>query len=159
MKSLSRCLLFIFIMFTTHQLMTEAQAQQRSAARGFQGEWEKFEYPTSRDELPPFYKDAPLKDVPRYSLSLTIKQKGNKLSGDYGGTARYLARLEEGSTFSAIAQGNTARLRVESNFGGHAVVLLTLRGDKLHWKIIKEEGELYFPRETVLYRVKKGRRG
>jgi hypothetical protein len=159
MKSTNRCLLFIFIIFTAHQLMPAAQAQQRSAARGFQGEWEVFEYPTSREELPPAYKDAPLKDVPRYSLSLTIKQRGNKLSGDYGGTARYLARLEEGGDFSTIAQGNTARLRVVSGFGGHAFVLITLRGDKLHWKIIKEDGELYFPRDTVLHRVKKRRRG
>jgi hypothetical protein len=159
MKTTSRCLLFIFIIFTAHQLMPSAQAQQKSGARGFQGEWEKFEYPASRDELPPAFKNEPLKDVPRYSLSLTIKQKGNKLSGDYGGTARYLARLEEGSTFTAIAHGNTARLRVVSGFGGHAVVLLTLRGDKLYWKIIQQEGELYFPNETVLSRVKKGRRG
>ncbi|HEV7858556.1 MAG TPA: hypothetical protein VGO91_07990 [Pyrinomonadaceae bacterium] len=159
MKSASRCLLFIFILFTAHQLMPAARAQQRRAARGFQGEWEKFEYPTSRDELPPAFKDEPLKDVPRYSLSLTIKQRGNRLSGDYGGTARYLARLEEGSTFSAIAQGNTARFRVVSGFGGHALVSITLRGDKLYWKIIMQEGELYFPNETVLHRVKKRRRG
>jgi hypothetical protein len=159
MKSLRRCLLFIFIIFAAHQLLPAAQAQQKGAARGFEGEWEKFEYPTSRDELPPAFKNEPLKDVPRFSLSLTIKQKGNKLSGDYGGTARYLARLEEGDTFTAIAQGNTARLRVVSGFGGHAVVLLTLRGDKLYWKIIKQEGELYFPDNTVLHRVKKGRRG
>jgi hypothetical protein len=159
MKSLIRCLFLLSIIFAAHRVMPQALAQQRSAARGFQGAWERFEYPTSRDELPPAYKEMPLKEVPRYSLSLTIRQKGNKLNGAYGGTARYLARLEEDSPFNAVAQGNTARLRIESSFGGHALVLLTLRGDKLHWKIIKEEGELYFPRETVLHRVKMRRRG
>jgi hypothetical protein len=156
MKSLYRCLLII-IAFNAHGLM--AQAQHASAARGFPGTWEVYEYPTSRDELPPAFKDAPLKDVPRYSLSLTIRQKGNKLTGDYGGTARYLARLEEGGNFVAIAQGNTAQIRVNSNFGGSAVALVTVRGDRLYWKIIKDEGEYYFPQETVLHRVKKrGRR-
>jgi hypothetical protein len=158
MNSLSRSLLFILILFLAHQLMPSAQAQQRSAARGFEGDWEVYSIPTSRDELPPAYKDMPLKDVPRFSLSLTIKQKGNRLSGEYGGTARYLARLEEGGTFKTIAQGNTARLRADSNFGGYAVALITLRGDRLYWKIIKQEGEHYYPQETVLRRVKKQRR-
>lgn len=155
---ISRSLLLIFIAFATaHQLM--AQAQHKSAASGFAGKWERYDYPTSRDELPPAFKDAPLKEVPRFSLSLTIRQKGNRLSGDYGGTARYLARVEEGGTFRTTAQGNTARIKLESGFGGHAVALLTLRGDKLYWKIVEEEGELYFPRETVLYRVRRrGRR-
>lgn len=154
MRGTKLSLLFIIILLAAAQ---RASAQQERAA-SFAGDWEAIEYPVSRDELPPAYKDMPLKEVPRFSLSLTIKQRGNRLTGDYSGTARYLARLEEGGTFRTTAQGNTARLRVESGFGGHATALLTLRGNRLYWKIVEQDGEHYFPRETVLHRLRARRR-
>ncbi len=155
MRRLKLYLLFISVMLLAQGALAQAHAQ---GAGGFAGDWEAIEYPTSRDELPPAYKDLPLREVPRFSLNLTIRQRGNRLTGDYGGTARYLARLEEGGTFRTTARGNSARLRVESGFGGHATALLTLRGNRLYWKIVEQQGEHYFPQSTVLHRLKARRR-
>jgi hypothetical protein len=123
---------------------------------GFQGEWEWAIYAKSRDELPPAYREERLKDVPNAAAYLKIKQRGNKLTGDYSASRRFLARLEEGE-FDARVKGNTATLQLESGFGGTLTVLLTLQGNRLHWKAIKSEGEYYFPDDVFLRRVVKRR--
>jgi hypothetical protein len=139
-------------------LVQQAFAQQ--AAASFRGDWEYAEYPVSRSELPPGHKDLPLREVPRYSVGLTIRQRGNRLSGNCGATARYLARLEVDSPFDAVARGRQARLELTSGFGGRVTVLLTLRSPtRLHWKIIKAQGEHYFPPEVTLRKAPRGRRG
>jgi hypothetical protein len=128
-------------------------------AKPFQGEWEWAVYATSRSELPPAYRNERLKDVPAGSLYLKIKQRGNKLTGEYSGSDRYLARIEDGD-FDAIVKGNSAEFELTSGFGGTMTVRLSLQGSRLHWKAIKSEGEFYFPSDVFLYRVmrKKGRR-
>ncbi len=133
-----------------------AKAQTRPA--NFQGEWEWAIYAKSRDELPPLYKNEPLKDVPGASVYLNLKQRGKKLTGAYDASRRFLARLEEGDVDTTV-KGNTALLELTSGFGGKITVRLTLRGNRLHWKTIKSEGEYYFPDDVYLRRVvrKKGR--
>ena len=128
------------------------QAQNR---RPFSGNWNWATFATDKSELPPAYQSMDLKEVPRFAVDLTIKQKGNKITGDFGIVARYLARVDEGS-FSATIKGSTVRFRVESNFGGSATIQLTLRGNTLYWKRIKSTGDMYFPEECELRRLKPG---
>jgi hypothetical protein len=129
------------------------------SARPFQGEWKWAVYATSRSELPPAYRDAPLREIPGAAIYLKIEQRGNKLTGEYSGSRRFLARLEDGD-FDAIAKGNTATLELTSGFNGTVTVRLTVQGNRLHWKLIKEEGEHYFPLDEYLHRLvpKKHRR-
>src|SRR6185295_11899804 len=110
----------------------------------FQGEWEWAIYATSKSELPPAYRNERLKDVPNAAVYLKLKQRGNKLTGEYSASRRFLARLEDGD-LESIIQGQTARVELQSGFGGTVTVLLTLKGNRLRWKTIKSDGEYYFP--------------
>src|SRR4029078_6809457 len=125
-----------------------------SAQRPFQGEWTWAIYAKSRSELPPAYRDAKLSEVPAASVWLKIKQRGNKLTGEYSASRRYLAKLEEGD-LSTVVKGNTAQLELTSGFGCTVTVLLSLQRNRLHWKTIKADGEHYFPDDVFLRRVLK----
>jgi hypothetical protein len=126
-------------------------------ANSFQGEWEWAVYAKSRDELPPMYRNEHLKDVPAAAVYLKLKQRGNKLTGEYSASRRYLAKLEDGD-LGAIVKGKTVRLELTSGFGGNVTVLLSVRGNRLHWKTIKSDGEHYFPDDVVLHRVARKKR-
>lgn len=128
------------------------KAQTSQPVANFRGTWRWAIYAKSRDELPPAYRSEKLKDVPAATVELTITQKGNKLTGEYTASRRFLARVEEGEVDSRI-KGNVARLELQSGFGGTVTVLLSLRGTRLHWKAIKSEGESYFPDDVYLNRV------
>jgi hypothetical protein len=130
-------------------LASPATAQR---ANGFQGEWEWAVYAKSRDELPPAYRNERLRDVPGAAVYLKLKQRGSKLTGDYSASRRFLARLEEGE-LDTLIKGNTAKLELESGFGGKVTVVITLKGNRLHWKTVKSEGESYFPDDVFLQRV------
>jgi hypothetical protein len=132
-----------------------ASAQRRGAARGFQGSWNWAVYAESKDELPPAYKDMELKEVPAYALDLTLRQRGNTLSGTFGLLARYLAKIDEGDFTARIVNGR-AQFRLRSNHGGTATIVLTLRGDKLRWRALRSSGENYFPKDAELRRLKPG---
>ena len=95
-------------------ICTPVAAQQR---KPFQGDWEWIIYPKSRKELPPAYRTAPLRSVPVAGLYLKLFQHGKKLTGDYSGSAHYLAKLEDGEV-DAVVRGKTAILEVMSGFGG-----------------------------------------
>lgn len=123
-----------------------------SAQRPFQGEWKWAIYAKSRSELPPAYRDAPLREVPGASVWLRIEQRGNKLSGEYSASRRFLARLEEGDLDPIVIKGKTADLELTSSWGGKLKVRISVAGNRLHWKVIKEEGEHYFPLDVVLRR-------
>ncbi|HEY6802160.1 MAG TPA: hypothetical protein VI306_01155 [Pyrinomonadaceae bacterium] len=140
--------IFFFLLFAS----IAVNAQSR---RSFHGNWNWAEYATDESELPPAYQNMDLKDVPRYAVDLTIKQRGNKISGDFGIVARYLARVDEGS-FSGTIKGSTVTFRVKSNFGGSATIQLTLRNNKLTWKNLKSSGQMYFPDEIELRRLMRG---
>ena len=132
-----------------------APAQRRDAARGFQGSWNWAVYAESKDELPPAYRSMEVREVPAYALDLTLRQRGNRLSGTFGLLARYLAKIDEGSFNARIVNGR-AQFRLRSNHGGSATVVLTLRGDKLIWKRTRSSGENYFPDDIELRRLKPG---
>jgi hypothetical protein len=123
------------------------------AQRPFQGEWEWAVYAKSRSELPPAYRNEPLRDVPAANVWLKLKQRGNKLTGEYSASRRYLAKLEEGD-LEAVVKGKTAELELSSGFGGKLTVKISVTGNRLHWQVIKEEGEHYFPLDVVLRRIK-----
>jgi hypothetical protein len=143
---------FSFIVFLILGTALSADAQTR---RPFQGNWNWAEFATDKSELPPAYQDMELKEVPRFAVDLTIKQRGNQITGDFGIVARYLARVDEGS-FSGTIKGSTVNFKVKSNFGGSATIQLTLRGNKLIWKRIKSTGQMYFPDQIELRRLKPG---
>jgi hypothetical protein len=123
------------------------------AQRPFQGEWEWAVYAKSRSELPPAYRNEPLRDVPGASVWLKLKQRGNKLTGEYSASRRYLAKLEEGD-LDAVVEGKAATLELSSGFGGTLTVRISVAGNRLHWQVIKEKGEHYFPLDVVLRRIK-----
>lgn len=134
---------------------TSIAAQSRKPARIFEGNWHWAVFATSRDELPPAYQDMDLKDVPAYAVDLTLRQRANRIRGDFGILARYLARVDDGSFVSTI-RGRTLRLKVTSNFGGSASVLLTVSGNTLRWQTLNSTGEHYFPKDIVLRRLRRG---
>ena len=111
-------------------------------------------YAKRRSELPPAYQDMKVTDVPQYILELNLKQKGHRLIGEYDAGARFLAKVENGD-FSATVSRNEALVELESGHGGKITARITLRGDRLYWKVIKAEGEYYFPNEAVLRRADK----
>lgn len=138
------------------QVAAQAHTQARVAKANWQGHWNWVVYAKDRSELPPAYRDTPdIREIPAYALDLTLKQRGNRLRGSWGLLARYLARIDEGD-IAATIKGNRATLRLKSNFGGSATILLTLRSDKLYWKMISSSGENFFPKEEVLRRVRRG---
>ena len=124
-----------------------------SAQRPFQGEWKWAIYAKSRSELPPAYRDAKLSEVPAASVWLKIKQRGNKLTGEYSASRRYLAKLEEGD-LDAIAKGKSAVLELTSGFNGKLTVRISVAGNRMHWKVLKEDGEHYFPLDVMMTRKK-----
>lgn len=138
------------------QTLKQVQAQTRAPESNWNGKWNWAVYATDKSELPPAYRDAEnIKEIPAYALDLTLRQRGNKLRGSWGLLARYLARIDEGD-IAATIKGNRATLRLNSNFQGSATILLTLRGGKIHWKMIKSSGEQFFPRDETLRRLRKG---
>jgi hypothetical protein len=138
-------------------IVTSAAAAMAQHANSFQGEWEWAVYAKSRDELPPAYRNEPLRSVPGAAIFLKIRQRGNKLTGEYSASRRYLAKLEDGE-FESIVSGKTTTLELVSGFEGTVTVLVTRVGSRLHWKIIKSEGESYFPDDVYLRRVIKRKR-
>ena len=127
---------------------TEIGAQTRAKAN-WQGHWNWAIYAKDKSELPPAYRDAEdVSEIPAYALDLTLRQRGNRLSGTWGLLARYLARVDEGD-IAATIKGNRATVRLTSNFGGSATIVLTLRGNRLSWKLVKSSGENFFPRDEV----------
>lgn len=143
-----------FLALLTIAFSVPAFAQR---AKPFQGEWKWAFYAKSRSELPPAYRDAPLREIPGAAIYLNIKQHGNKLTGEYSGSRRFLAKLEDGD-FDAIAKNNTALLELTSGFNGTVTVRLTVQGNRMHWKLIKQNGEHYFPDDVYLRRLPANRR-
>ena len=129
-----------------------ASAQRRG---GFQGNWNWAIYAESKDDLPPAYRSMELREVPVYALDLTLRQRGNRLTGTYGLLARYLAKIDEGDFTARVVNGR-ARFRLRSNHGGSATVVITLRGDKITWRTLRSDGENYFPKDAELRRLKPG---
>ena len=126
--------------------------QSHQPVANIRGEWRWAIYAKSRAELPPAYRNESLKDLPQAEIDLTLKQKGDKLAGEYSASRRFLARLEDGE-FDTNIKGNSAQFELTSGFGGTVTVLLRLQGNRLHWKTIKSEGESYFPDDVYLTRV------
>ena len=135
---------------------SEVSAQSPGARANWQGHWNWAIYAKDKSELPPAYRDAEdVREIPSYALDLTLRRRGNRLSGSWGLLARYLARVDEGD-IAATIKGNRATVRLASNFGGTATIVLTLRGDRLSWKLINSRGTNYFPRAEVLRRMRPG---
>ncbi len=71
------------------------------------------------------------------SLSLTIKQIGDQLQGEYGNVS---SKESIGKILRARILGNTATLEIDCDWGGRGIVRITrLRGNRLHWQVIKRD--------------------
>jgi hypothetical protein len=151
-ESLKHQPLIIAGLLVAFVLVSGQSSLGQSRPTNFQGEWEWVIYPTSRKELPPAYRNEPLKSVPVANVWLKLKQRGNKLTGEYGASAHYLARVEDGELDETL-KGLTTTLELTSGFGGTVTVRLTLQGNRLHWKTIKSDGVHYFPDDVFLHRV------
>lgn len=150
-----RTALLFFLGVVLLAMAAEVSAQSVASGR-WQGHWNWAIYAKDKSELPPAYRDVEdVREIPAYALDLTLRKRGNRLSGSWGLVARYLARVDEGD-LAATINGNRATIRLHSNFGGAATIQLTLRGDKLHWKLIRSSGENFFPKAEVLRRVRPG---
>lgn len=131
-------------------------AQSRTARTNWQGHWNWAVYAKDKSDLPPAYRETEdVREIPAYALDLTLRQRGNRLTGSWGLLARYLARIDEGD-IAATIKGNRATVRLTSNFGGTATIVLTLRGNQLSWKLINTKGQNFFPRSEVLRRLRRG---
>jgi hypothetical protein len=148
-RTLTRSILLIFAVVT---ICASAFGQKPAT---FTGNWNWAIYGKSKEDLPPAYRNMDLKEVPAYAIDLTLKQRGQRLSGSFGIVAHYLARVDEGSFVTTI-KGNRATIKVTSNFGGSATAVLTLKGNKLLWKTIRSTGQNYFPESESLRRLRRG---
>jgi hypothetical protein len=146
----------VFAVLALLVLVSGAPALAQSS-KSFQGEWEWAIYAKSRAQLPPIYRNEPLRDVPGAAIYLKIRQRGNKLDGAYSANRRFLARLEDGE-FDSVVRGNRTTLELVSGFQGTLTVLLTRSGNRLHWRTITSAGEYYFPGDVYLQRVIRKRR-
>jgi hypothetical protein len=132
----------------------QTYAQGRKTLRSFQGQWVWATHAKRRSELPPAYRNMKVRDVPQYILELNLKQQGQTLTGEYAAGARFLAKVENGE-ISATVNRHVAQVELESGHGGKITARLMLLGNRLYWKVIKAEGEHYFPDDVALRRVDK----
>ncbi len=105
--------------------------------------------------------DAPVNDVSAFSLDLT--QTGNRITGYHTAIAHRGKRVDsvlpdEGRpSITGTITGGVAHVRFQSGYdeSGRGEAVLTLRDNKLEWKITKSSGIHYFPMSCVLSRQKK----
>jgi uncharacterized protein YecT (DUF1311 family) len=107
--------------------------------------------------------DAPVNDVSAFSLDLT--QTGNRITGYHTAIAQRGKRIDsvlpdEGRpSITGTITGGVAHVRFQSGYdeSGRGEAVLTLRGNKLEWKIIKSSGIHYLPTKSILQRQKNNR--
>ena len=151
-----RSLVIVPVIVLTAVLLGPTANAQTTNKSSWTGHWNWAVYAKDKSELPPAYQSVEdVREIPSYALDLTLKQRGNRIRGTWGLLARYLARVDEGDIATTI-KGNRATIRLKSNFGGSATILLTLRGGNLHWKVVRSFGQNFFPRDEVLRRVPRG---
>jgi hypothetical protein len=97
-----------------------------------------------------------IKKAPYESLHIDLTRRGDKLTGKWSSTMRFIDKLDSGE-FSARIQGRVAHFTIKSSHGGIVTVKLTRQRDRLYWKIIKTEGEgdYWFPDEAILHRIQR----
>ncbi|MBX7175022.1 MAG: hypothetical protein K1X72_28855, partial [Pyrinomonadaceae bacterium] len=68
---------------------------------------------------------------------ITIKAENGKLTGDY---SNFSSKTSEGKVLSSKINGNVATIEIDCDWGGKGTVqLMLLKGNKLHWKVIKRD--------------------
>lgn len=73
----------------------------------------------------------------RFDLGVTLKDENGKLTGDY---SNFSSKTSEGKILSSKINGNVATIEIDCDWGGKGTVQLTLlKGNKLHWKVIKRD--------------------
>ena len=118
-------------------------------ATNFSGKWRWALYADSVDELPPAYRHLPLKKVPEYSLDVEIFQKGDKIHGHSSSTYNFQSRTDT-DDFVGKVNGSATTFTIHSGHGGKILVKLSKEEKHLHWKIVKQQGEHFFPKDVLL---------
>lgn len=94
------------------------------------------------------------------TFTITLKQKGNKVSGEYEAVALNGNRIdideEGGNKITGVISGNIADVQFESaSWGGNGNAKITHLGNKLMWEITKIiKPDVWCPKKVVL--MKKG---
>ena len=71
------------------------------------------------------------------SLLVDIKQVGDKLTGEYSNVS---SKESVGKILGSKIIGNTATIEIDCDWGGNGKVKLTLlKGNRLHWQVIKRD--------------------
>ncbi len=105
--------------------------------------------------------DAHGSEASAFSLDLT--QTGNRIRGYHIAVTPHGRRIdaalpEDGPTsITGTVTASAAHVRFQSAYdeSGHGEAILTLRGNKLDWKITRSSGAHYLPMSSVLERRKK----
>lgn len=91
------------------------------------------------------------------TFTLTLKQRGNKLSGEYEAVALNGRRIDDDTEnqISGTTAGNIANIEFKSaSWGGYGKAKITHIGDGLIWEITKKatKGEFWCPQKAILKR-------
>ena len=85
------------------------------------------------------------------ALSVKIKQTGDQLSGEYSNAS---SKESFGQILWAKVNGNTSIIEIDCDWGGRGSVKLTrLKGNRLHWQVIKRDerkGQLIVLQDQIL---------
>ena len=90
------------------------------------------------------------------TFTITLKQNGNKISGDYTAIALDGNKIDDGNKIVGAISGNTADVQFESeSWGGKGHAKITRMGNKLMWEITETtKPGFWCPKKVIL--VKKG---
>jgi len=90
------------------------------------------------------------------TFTVTLKQNGNKISGDYTAIALDGNRIDDGNKIVGAISGNTADVQFESgSWGGKGRAKMTHVGNKLMWEITETtKPGFWCPKKVIL--AKKG---
>ncbi len=91
------------------------------------------------------------------TFSIRLFIQGGKLCGTHSSIAKAGKKVDEigGSkpTLSGQVVGATATVTFLSAFEGKGKATITLRGERLQWHIVEEEGESWLPPDATLHRI------
>lgn len=122
----------LFIIFSLLICATVASAQKTK----FAGEWEVW-----------WDKQA------SKGIVVKLKSKNGRISGTAFGA---IPKMYEAEIKSAKAAGNSFTTQIEDDWGNTGTVKITVRGNNLYWRVIKQniKGSMTFPLKADLKRKK-----
>jgi hypothetical protein len=152
----------LVVAFALQTYTQPVSAQKRYPANQFQGSWRWEYHLTDEDfrdsdieQLKRWAEGMDIRKAPYESLQIELIQRGDTIQGKCSSAMRFIEK-QDGGAFRSKIKGGVAEFKVESSHGGTVRVRLRRLGNKLHWKIIKSEGEgdYWFPDKAILHRTR-----